>query len=147
MMSTKLTVTIIGAALVLGSLIVNLSAHHAFSAEFDPNKYVEFYGTVTKVEWVNPHAWFHLDVKLEDGSTENWAFEAGTPNSLFRRGFRKDSLPPGTEVYVDGYGAKDGSNRANGRDMRFADGSKLFLGSSGTGSPPRELTPDHERVD
>ena len=87
------------------------------------------------MEWVNPHTWMHVDVKKPDGTVENWAIEAGTPNVLFRRGFTKESLLPGTEVVVDGYQAKDGSRRANGRDLTFPDGRKLFLGSSGTGAP------------
>jgi hypothetical protein len=91
------------------------------------------------MEWVNPHAWVHVDVKNADGTIEKWAIEAGTPNVLFRRGFTRDSLKPGTEIVVDGYRAKDGSRRANGRDLTFADGRKLFLGSSGTGAP-YELT-------
>lgn len=111
------------------------SAHHAFAAEFDANKPVEMTGTVTKMEWINPHVWLHMDVKKADGSTENWAFEAGTPNVLFRRGFTKASLMPGTKVRVDGYQAKDGTKRANGRDLTFEDGKKLFMGSSGTGAP------------
>jgi hypothetical protein len=111
------------------------SAHHAFAAEFDANKPVEFTGTVTKMEWINPHVWLHMDVKKADGSTENWAFEAGTPNVLFRRGFTKASLMPGIKVKVDGYQAKDGTRRANGRDLTFEDGKKLFMGSSGTGAP------------
>lgn len=112
-----------------------VAAHHAFAAEFDADRPVEFTGTVTKVEWVNPHVWIHLDVILEDGTMEPWAFEAGTPNVLFRRGFTRRSLLPGTDVLVDGYQAKDGTNRANGRDITFTDGTKLFLGSSGTGAP------------
>jgi hypothetical protein len=115
------------------------SAHHAFAAEFDANKPVNFKGTITRMEWVNPHAWVHVDVKNPDGTIEKWAIEAGTPNVLFRRGFTRDSLKPGTEIVVDGYRAKDGSRRANGRDLTFADGRKLFLGSSGTGAP-YELT-------
>jgi len=115
-------------------------AHHAFAAEFDANKPVSFKGTVTKVEWVNPHSWVHVNVKNSDGTAENWAIEAGTPNVLFRRGFTKDSLTPGTEIAIDGYQAKDGTHRANGRDLTLPDGRKLFLGSSGTGAP-YELTP------
>ena len=111
------------------------SAHHAFAAEFDASKEVHFTGTVTKMEWVNPHAWLHIDVKKPDGTVENWAIEAGTPNVLFRRGFSKESLLPGTQIVVDGYQAKDGSHRANGRDLTLPDGRKLFLGSSGTGAP------------
>jgi len=110
-------------------------AHHAFAAEFDAKKPVHFKGTVTKVEWVNPHVWIHVDVKNPDGTRQSWAIEGGTPNVLFRRGFTKESLVNGTEVEVDGYQAKDGSHRANGRDLTLADGRKLFLGSSGTGAP------------
>jgi len=94
------------------------------------------------VEWINPHVWIHLDVKKPDGKVEKWAFEAGTPNVLFRRGFTKKLLMPGTEISVDGFQSKDGSNRANGRDLRLPDGRTLFLGSSGTGAPT-ELVPDH----
>jgi hypothetical protein len=110
-------------------------AHHAFAAEFDAKKPVRLQGTVTKVEWVNPHAWIHVDVKKPDGTVEKWMIEGGTPNTLFRRGFTKNSLLPGTVIVIDGYQAKDGSLRANGRDLTFPDGRKLFLGSSGTGAP------------
>ena len=110
-------------------------AHHAFAAEFDAKKEVHFKGTVTQMEWINPHAWVHIDVKNPDGTTTNWMIEAGTPNTLFRRGFSRDSLKPGTEIVVDGYQAKDGSNRANGRDLTLPDGRKLFIGSQGTGAP------------
>jgi hypothetical protein len=92
-------------------------------------------GAITKVEWVNPHAWIHVEVTKDDGTKENWMVEAGTPNTLLRRGFTKDSLKPGTVITVDGYQSKDRSNRANGRDMTFPDGTKLFMGSSGTGAP------------
>ena len=112
-----------------------LRAHHAFSAEFDANKPVSFKGKISKMEWTNPHVWLHMDVKKPDGTVENWAFEAGTPNVLFRRGFTKESLLPGTKVIVEGYQAKNGLKRANGRDLTFPDGKKLFLGSSGTGAP------------
>jgi uncharacterized protein DUF6152 len=112
-----------------------LQAHHAFAAEFDARKEVTLKGAVTRVEWVNPHVWIHVDVKKPDGKMEGWAIEAGTPNVLFRRGVTKQSLKAGTEVVIDGYQAKDGSHRANGREVRMADGSKLFLGSSGTGAP------------
>jgi hypothetical protein len=110
-------------------------AHHAFAAEFDAKRPVKLRGTVTKMEWINPHAWIHVDVKDADGKVTSWMIEAGTPNTLFRRGFTKDSLAVGTEILVDGYQSKDGSNRANGRDVTFPDGRKLFLGSSGTGAP------------
>ena len=87
------------------------------------------------MEWINPHAWVHIDVKKPDGTVEKWMIEGGTPNTLFRRGFTQDSLLPGTEIIVDGYQAKDGSLKGNGRDLTFPDGRKLFLGSSGTGAP------------
>ncbi|HUR34854.1 MAG TPA: DUF6152 family protein [Vicinamibacterales bacterium] len=125
------------AAIVAGlaASAVSLGAHHAFNAEFDAKKAVSFSGTVTKVEWINPHVWLHMDVVMPNGKTENWGFEAGTPSVLFRRGFTKASLMPGTKIKVDGYQAKDGTRRANGRDLTFADGRKLFMGSSGTGAP------------
>lgn len=126
------------AAAITASLTLSaaqLSAHHAFAAEFDGNKPLTMKGTVTKMEWTNPHVWLHMDVQTKDGKTESWAFEAGTPSVLFRRGFTRKSLLPGTVVVIDGYRAKDGSRRANGRDITFPDGSKLFMGSSGIGAP------------
>ena len=110
-------------------------AHHAFSAEFDANNPIRLEGTVAKMEWVNPHAWIYVDVKKPDGSIEHWKIEGGTPNTLFRRGFTKDSLKPGTAIVVTGYRAKDGTLKGNGRDLTLPDGKKLFLGSSGTGAP------------
>ena len=110
-------------------------AHHAFSAEFDAKKPVHLEGVVTKVELINPHAWIHIDVEAPDGKVGSWMIEAGSPNVLFRRGFTKSTVMPGTRVVVDGYQAKDSSLRANGRDITLPDGRKLFLGSSGTGAP------------
>src|SRR6476620_7576365 len=132
-MRTKLSVLIASAALLAAA--VPVLAHHSFAAEFDAKKPVKLQGTVTKMEWINPHAWIHIDVKKPDGTVEKWMIEGGTPNTLFRRGFTKTSLPYGTVIVVDGYQAKDGALRANGRDLTFPDGRKLFMGSSGTGAP------------
>ena len=105
-------------------------AHHAFAAEFDADKPIKFEGTVTKMEWINPHAWIRIDVKGEDGKVTPWMIEAAAPNALLRRGWTKNSLPPGTKILVEGYQAKDGANRANGSIITFTDGTKLFVGSS-----------------
>jgi len=105
-------------------------AHHAFAAEFDADKPIKFKGTVTKMEWINPHAWIHIDVTGEDGKVTPWMIEAAAPNALLRRGWTKTSLPAGTEILVEGFQAKDGANRANGSVLTFTDGKKLFVGSS-----------------
>ncbi len=118
-------------------LTAPIYAHHAFSAEFDSKKPLKMKGVVTKVEFINPHSWIHIDVTDEAGKVTSWMIEGGSPNTLFRRGINKDSLPKGTVVIVDGYQAKDGSNRANGRDVTLADGKKLFVGgSAATEQPP-----------
>jgi hypothetical protein len=115
---------------------IPLVGHHAFGAEFDPNAPVRLQGKVVKVEWVNPHAWIHLEHVREDGAKEVWMVEGGTPNTLLRRGLSRDSLVIGTEIIVDGYQAKNHSlKRANGRDVTLTDGRKIFMGSSGTGAP------------
>src|SRR4030095_9574319 len=132
-MRGKLAVAVLGVGLLLAA--VPVVAHHSFAAEYDAQKPVKFTGTVTTMEWINPHAWIHLDVKKPDGKVESWMIEAGAPNALLRRGFTKASLPAGTVVTVEGYQAKDGANRANVRDITYQDGKKLFVGSSGTGAP------------
>jgi len=124
-----------GAAVLMLGAGAPLVAHHAFSAEFDSTRPVTLKGKVTKMEWINPHAWLHMEVKSPDGKMVSWAVEGGAPNALLRRGWNRTSVPPGTEIVVEGYRAKDGSNRANGRDVTLANGTKLFLGSSGTGAP------------
>ncbi len=141
-MRRKLAVAVVGASLAVMGTAGSVSAHHAFAAEFDANSPINFEGTVTKMDWLNPHVWIHLDIEMPNGTVESWAFEGGTPNVLFRRGFTRESLLPGTRIKVDGYQSKDGSNRANGRDITFPDGTKLFLGSSGTGAP-YELRPEN----
>ncbi|HEY7336626.1 MAG TPA: DUF6152 family protein [Bryobacteraceae bacterium] len=109
-------------------------AHHAFAAEFDVNQPVEVRGTVTKVDWVNPHAWIYVDVKDADGKTVNWHFELGAPNALFRLGWKKDAIPSGTQVKISGFRAKNGENVGNGRSIILPDGKELFSGGSGPGS-------------
>ena len=142
-MRTGLLGLVAGAGIFVATLPV--LAHHAFSAEFDATKPINLKGTVTKVEWINPHAWVHVEVKQPDGKVETWMIEGGTPNTLFRRGFSKESLKPGTEIVVDGYQAKDGTMKANGRDLTLADGKKLFMGSSGTGAPSDGRDPGDRR--
>jgi len=135
-MRAKLALVAAGASLLLAG--VPAWAHHAFAAEFDAKRPVHFEGTVTKVELINPHSWIHVDVKNPDGTVSNWMFEAGSPNVLLRRGFNKNTIPVGTQVVVDGYQSKDGSMRANGRDITLPNGQKLFLGSQGTGAPDED---------
>jgi len=113
-------------------------AHHAFASEFDAKKPVKFTATVTKMEWINPHAWMHIVVKKPDGTSEAWMIEAGSPNSLFRRGIDKNTVRVGMQVVVDGYQARDGSRRANGRDVTLPEGRKLFPGPQGTGAPSEQ---------
>jgi len=138
---------LLGGALVALAAAAPLLAHHAFGAEFDANAPIRLQGAIVKLEWVNPHTWIHIDASMvykaiegdtihPAAGTEVWAVEGGTPNTLLRRGLRRDCLTPGTEVIVDGYQTKDHSiKRANGRDITFTDGAKIFLGSSGTGAP------------
>jgi len=113
-----------------------VSAHHSFAGEFDVEKPIKLQGTITKVEWINPHAWIHIDVKKPDGTVESWAIEGGTPNTLYRRGITRDSVKAGMVINVDGYLARDGSRKANGRDLTLPDGRKLFLSGAGGNEQP-----------
>ena len=139
MKQTALATAVAVAALAGGKA----AAHHAFGAEFDPNRPIVVRGPVVKIEWTNPHAWFHVEHTNEDGTKTVWMMEAGTPNTLLRRGIHRNSVPIGTLVVIDGYQSKDLSKSGNGRNMTFANGETLFMGSSGTGAPrdgadPRE---------
>ena len=125
----------IGPLFILLLLSTSLLGHHAFSSEFDANKTVKIKGTVSRIEWINPHTWIHVDVKETDGKITKWMIEGGSPNALIRRGVTSQILKVGMEVSVDGYLAKDGSTRANGRDITLADGRKLSVSSPGTGAP------------
>ena len=122
-------------AVFAGAATVPVVAHHAFSAEFDANAPVTLRGPIVKVEWINPHAWIHMETKAANGKPEIWMVEGGTPNTLQRNGVTRDSVKVGTVIVVSGYRAKDGRMRANGRDITFPDGRTLFMGSSGTGAP------------
>jgi hypothetical protein len=127
-MQKKTAIVVAAAVLLLAA--VPVWAHHAFAAEFDGSRLVKLRGSVTKMEWINPHAWIHIDVKDANGNITPWMVEAAAPNALLRRGWTKSSLPIGTEILVEGYQAKDGANRANGSVITFTDGRKLFVGSS-----------------
>ena len=134
-MRTKWYAAVAVAGIGVLGLSMATEAHHAFSAEFDANKPVFLRGTITKVEWINPHIWVHLQVAEPDGTLADWAVEGGAPNAMFRRGWNLESVPPGIEIVVEGYRAKNGENKANGRTIQLPDGRRLFVGSSGTGAP------------
>ena len=144
-MRTRSLLVGVGVGLLVVVAFAPVRAHHAFAAEFDAASPIELSGTVVRMEWVNPHTWIHIDVAQPDGAQERWMIEGGPPTSLLRRGFTKESLLAGTEIFVAGFRAKDGSQKANGRDVTFADGSKLFLGSSGTGAPRDGRDPTDRR--
>jgi hypothetical protein len=131
----RITLVVLVAGLAAVAAAAPGWAHHAFAAEFDATKPIKLRGIVAKMEWINPHTWIHIDVKTPNGKIERWMIEGGPPNALFRRGFTRDSLPNGIEILVEGFRAKDGSLKGNGRDLMFPDGRRLFLGSSGTGAP------------
>jgi hypothetical protein len=146
-MRTKLLKAVLCGTIALLALLTSLrtaAAHHAFGSEFDANAPVLLKGKIAKIEWVNPHTWIHVEITKEDGSKEIWMVEGGSPNTLLRRGANKNTFPVGTEVIVDGYQARDHSEkRANARNITFPDGRKLFLGSTGTGAPnPDEFPAD-----
>jgi len=144
-MRPKLSVAVAGVVPLLMVAAAPARAHHAFAAEFDADRPIHLEGKVTKMEWINPHAWVHIEVEKPDGAVEKWMIEGGTPNTLFRRGFTKNSLLPGTKIVVEGYQAKDGSLKGNGRDLTLPDGRKLFMGSSGTGAPADGSDPTEPR--
>jgi DNA/RNA endonuclease YhcR with UshA esterase domain len=134
-MQTPHVVAALIGTLLLGAMTRPPAAHHSFAAEFDVNQPVTLHGTITRLEWINPHSWLHIDVKNEDGTTAKWMIEGATPNTLLRRGFTRETVKAGTEITIVGYRAKNGANRANGRDLILPDGSRLFMGSPGTGAP------------
>jgi uncharacterized protein DUF6152 len=135
-MVTKVVSMAAGVALMIAIAVTPALAHHSFAAEFDAKKPVKLRGTVVKMEWINPHSWIHMDVKDPvTGKVERWMIEGGAPNALLRRGWNKESVAPGTAVVVQGFRARDGSNRASGGDVTLPDGKKLFIGSTGTGAP------------
>ena len=139
-MRTKLCIVAAGLGLLAALTATPVAAHHAFNSEFDAKRPVKFKGTVTKMVWVNPHAWIYIDVKKADGSVEEWMVEAGTPNTLLRRGLTRQSLPVARRSRSTGISPRMGRCRANGRDLTLPNGQTLFIGSSGTGAPFDEKT-------
>jgi hypothetical protein len=148
-MRTKLATFVLCSAVLLLIVSQPAAAHHAFGSEFDSNAPVLIKGKIVKIEWVNPHTWIHVEMTKPDGTTEIWMFEGGSPNTLLRRGVNKTTFPAGLEVIIDGYQARDHSEkRANARNITFTDGRKIFLGSTGTGAPDPDkfpATPDQPK--
>lgn len=140
-MQRHLMITLAYGALTLGAIVQPAAAHHSFAAEFDADQPVTLHGKITMMEWINPHTWMHVEVENDDGTTTPWMIEGGTPNTLFRRGFTRNTVSAGMEITIVGYRARNGANRANGRDLILPDGSRLFMGSSGTGAPGDEDAP------
>ncbi len=144
-MRTKFVTSVLGSAVLLLIVSRPAAAHHAFGAEFDANSPVLIKGKIAKIEWVNPHTWIHVEMTKPDGTKEIWMFEGGSPNTLLRRGVNKGTFPAGTDIVIDGYQARDHSEkRANARNVTFADGRKIFLGSTGTGAPDPEKFPEKD---
>ena len=138
-MKTLLISIGVGMAFGIGLLVAThkpVSVHHAFAAEYDAKKFVTMKGTVTRMEWVNPHAWLHIDVKEPNGTVVNWAVETSNPNQLLHRGWRKTDLPVGAEVTVEAYLARNGSKTINASKITLANGKELFAGSA-NGAPER----------
>ena len=141
-MPTKLVTSVLCSAALFLIASRPAVAHHAFGAEFDANSPVLIKGKIVKIEWVNPHTWIHVETAKPDGTKEIWMFEGGSPNTLLRRGVNKTTFPAGTDIVIDGYQARDHSEkRANARNVTFSDGHKIFLGSTGTGAPDPEKFP------
>jgi hypothetical protein len=146
-MRTRFLIPALCGAVALFTVLEPAVAHHAFGSEFDANAPILLKGKIVKIEWVNPHTWIHVEIVKADGAKEVWMIEGGSPNTLLRRGANKNTFPEGTEVVVDGYQARDHSEkRANARNVTFPDGRKLFLGSTGTGAPDPETFPDKPKT-
>ena len=146
-MRTRFLIPALCGVLALFTVLRPATAHHAFGSEFDANAPILLKGKIVKIEWVNPHTWIHVEVVKADGTKEVWMIEGGSPNTLLRRGANKNTFPEGTEVVVDGYQARDHSEkRANARNVTFPDGRKLFLGSTGTGAPDPDTFPDKPKT-
>jgi len=144
-MRTKLVTSVLCSAALLLIVSRPAAAHHAFGAEFDANSPVLIKGKIAKIEWVNPHTWIHVEMTKPDGTKETWMFEGGSPNTLLRRGVNKATFPAGTDIVIDGYQARDHSEkRANARNVTFSDGRKIFLGSTGTGAPDPDKFPEKD---